>query len=181
MYQHEIEDEYFEWLYGFIDNNRFHKKISYRKVIRYLFDTPFRWTIPKDENRASDGIGLRRRYAIELGFDDDYFKDYLDNPCSVLEVIIALALRIEETIMDDPTVGNRTSQWIWIMLGGLGLESMTDDRFNEDEVYDIIERFLDRDFEPDGKGSLFWIPNCRFDLRDTEIWIQMLWYRDTIT
>ena len=52
---------------------------------------------------------------------------------------------------------------------------------NEKEVYDIIDRFLDREFDPDGKGSLFWIPNCRFDLRDTEIWIQMLWYLDTIT
>ena len=181
MYQHEIEDEYFEWLYGFIDNNRFHKKISYRKVIRYLFDAPFRWTIPKDENRASDGVGLRRRYAIESGFDDHYFMDYLDGPCSVLEVIIALALRIEETIMDDPTIGNRTSQWVWIMLGSLGLESMTDDRFNIELVQWIIDQFLDREFESDGKGSLFWIPNCRFDLRDTEIWIQMLWYLDTIT
>ena len=83
--------------------------------------------------------------------------------------------------MDDPTVGNRRSQWIWEMIRSLGLESTTDDRFDEKEVYDIIDRFLDREFDPDGKGSLFWIPNCRFDLRDTEIWIQMLWYLDTIT
>ena len=181
MFQNEIEDEYFEWLYRYVDNDRFHKKISYRKMIRYLFDEPFRWTIPKDENRALDGIGLRRRYAIELGFDDDYFKDYLDGPCSVLEVIIALALRIEETIMDDPTIGDRTSQWIWIMLGSLGLESMTDDRFDIDLVQWTIDQFLDRNFDPDGKGSLFRIPNCRFDLRGTEIWIQMLWYLDSIT
>ena len=67
------------------------------------------------------------------------------------------------------------------MIGSLGLESMTDDRFDGKEVYDIIDRFLDREFDPDGKGSLFWIPNCRFDLRDTEIWIAMLWYLDTIT
>ena len=83
--------------------------------------------------------------------------------------------------MDDPTVGNRTSQWIWEMIKSLGLESMTDERFDIDLVHWTIEQFLDRDFEPDGKGSLFWIPNCRFDLRDTEIWIAMLWYLDTIT
>ena len=39
---------------------------------------------------------------------------YLDNKtCSVLEMMIALAIRCEEHIMDDPDVGNRTGQWFW--------------------------------------------------------------------
>lgn len=47
---------------------------------------------------------------------------YLDNrPCSVLEMIIALAIRLEEHIMDDPDIGNRTGQWFWDMIVSLGL------------------------------------------------------------
>lgn len=181
MFQNEIEEEYFEYLYKYVDNQRFHKRISYRRLMQDLFETPFRWTIKKDANRAEDGIDLRRRYSMDMGFDPDYFAEYLDGPCNVLEMMIALAIRIEETIMDDPSIGNRTSQWLWEMIRSLGLESITDERFDEKEVYDIIDRFLDREYDPDGKGGLFWIPNCRYDLRDTEIWIQMLWYLDSIT
>lgn len=181
MLNNEIEDEYFEWLYSFVDNRRFHRDISYRRLMIFLYNEPFRWTIPRDENRAIDGDNLKKRYAIEMGFDSGYFTDDLNNYCSVLEVIIALALRMEETIMDDPRIGNRTSQWVWEMIGSLGLSDMTDERFNEHHVYNIVRNFLNRNYYPDGRGSLFHIPNCQYDLRGTEIWIQMLWYLDTIT
>lgn len=181
MFQNEIDEEYFEYLYSYVDTKRYHRNISFRELMAQLHETPFNWTIPKDANRAEDGLDLRRRYAIDMGFDSDYFEDYLDGSCSVLEVMIALAIRIEETIMDDPSVGNRTSQWFWEMVVSLGLGSMTDDNIDEEYVESVIERFLDRDYEPNGKGGLFTIPNCPYDLRDAEIWFQAMWYLDSIT
>ena len=83
--------------------------------------------------------------------------------------------------MDDPEIGDRTGQWFWGMIVNLGLGSMTDNRYDEDFVTETIERFLDRDYEPDGKGGLFTVRNCDRDLRYVEIWYQLCWYLDNIT
>jgi hypothetical protein len=105
----------------------------------------------------------------------------LDGPCSVLEMILALAIRCEENIMDDPLKGDRTKQWFWGMINNLGLDTMTDMNYNERFIDDCVCRFLNRDYEPDGRGGLFTVRNCYEDLRNVEIWYQLLWYLDTIT
>ena len=46
---------------------------------------------------------------------------WMIRPCSVLEMMIALSMRCEEQIMDDPDIGNRTGQWFWDMIDNLGL------------------------------------------------------------
>lgn len=170
-----IEREYFDWLCDLICRNRFAKNISFKKLLTYLHEKEFRYSIPTDVNRFEDGIDLRYR------FDDAY--PYLDKrkPCSVLEMMVALSVRCEEEYMDDTTKGDRTSQWFWGMVVNLGLGSMTDDRFNLSVVEDVIERFLDRDYEPDGEGGLFTVRNCEFDLRDIEIWHQLCEYLNEIT
>jgi hypothetical protein len=147
-----------------------------------LHETEFIYLLPNDRNRAEDGIDLRYRYAITHGYEDDYdiILGYLSGPCSVLEMMIALSIRCEENIMDDPNVGNRTGQWFWDMVVNLGLGSMLDDRFDKRIVDRVIERFLNREYEPDGKGGLFTVRNCRHDLRHFEIWYQLCWYLDTI-
>lgn len=180
MTRREIVDEYFEWLYNLVCENRYSKQISYRKLLMYLHDTEFRYLISKDENRAEDGMDLRYRFAYEHADIEDA-ELYLSGPCSVLEMMIALALRCEENIMDDPRVGNRTGQWFWGMIVNLGLGSMTDTRFKKQFVEDTVERFLEREYEPDGRGGLFTIRDCIRDLRTVEIWHQLCWYLDSIT
>lgn len=175
-----IRDAYFNWMYGMMCHNRFSKSISYKKLFLYLHDTEFRYSMSMDANRAEDGIDLRYRFPYECSGVDDIGR-YLKGPCSVLEMLIALAIRCEETIMDDPLYGDRTGQWFWGMITNLGLGSMSDERFNLDMVEDIVERFLDRDYKPDGSGGLFTIKNCEYDLRDMEIWYQLCHYLDTIT
>lgn len=176
----DIKDDYFKWLYDLMCHDRGSKKISYKRLFRFLHSAEFTYTIFRDKNRAHDGIDLRYRYARSLGYDSDYFADYLEGPCSVLEMMIALALRCEETIMDDPRFGDRTTQWFWGMISSLGLNGMDDSRFDHKYAYSVIERFLRRDYEPNGKGGLFTIKNCDRDLRDVEIWYQLNWYLDTI-
>jgi hypothetical protein len=102
----------------------------------------------------------------------------LDGPCSVLEMMIALAVRCEEHIMDDPNIGNRTGQWFWGMIVNLGLGAVTDERYDARLVDERIGRFLNRDYEPNGRGGLFTVRNCKYDLRDVEIWYQLCWYLD---
>jgi hypothetical protein len=135
-----------------------------------------------DQNRAEDGLSLRYRFALDNGYEDnpDYILDILDGPCSVLEMMVALALRCEE-VMDDAHIGDRTSQWFWGMIVNLGLGAMYDDLYDRQLVDEIIDTFLDRNYDPDGKGGLFTILNCERDLRDMEIWQQLCWYLNTIT
>ena len=177
--QDEIINEYFEWIYGMMCVKRYSKEISYRKLLSYLHSTEFIVINPRDINRAEDGLDLRYRFSLYNGYDGDIPK-CLDGPCSILEMIVALAIRCEETIMDDPSIGDRTSQWFWGMITSLGLGSMNDEMYDRDYVIRTIDRFLNRSYEPNGKGGLFTIYNCKRDLRTLEIWDQLCLYLDNL-
>ena len=173
-----IQNEYFEWIFDLVCGKRYAKNVSYRKLLMHLHNTEFIYFIPKDANRAEDGLDLRYRFTLVV--DNNDALEYLDGPCSVLEMMAALAIRCEENIMDDPNVGDRTSQWFWGMVVNLGLGSMTDDMFDREIVDYILDKFLNREYEPNGEGGLFTIRDCEKDLRKFEIWYQLCWYLDSI-
>lgn len=179
MRQVDVENDYFGWMFELICKNRYSDAHSYKKLLAYLHDVEFTYSIRNDADRAHDGISLRHRYA-RLNDDYEYVMDCLNKPCSVLEMMIALAIRCEETIMTNPQIGDRTGQWFWKMIVNLGLGSMTDARFDEHYVKDVVDKFLKHKYEPDGHGGLFMIRDCKHDLRKVDIWCQMLWYLDRI-
>jgi hypothetical protein len=158
--------------------DRFAKTITYRKLFTYLYDTEFTYFIPHDENRAVDGIGLRHRFCYRN--DCEHLEYCLDGPCSVLEMMVALAIRCEDYIMCNPEKGDRTAQWFWTMISSLGLAGMTDYNFDLYTVEDVICRLLNRDYDRDGKGGLFTIRGWYRDARDAEIWHQLLAYCNLI-
>lgn len=168
MMKSKTSTEYFNKLCNIACGNRYKEHI-YSNLLEYLYTKEFRYSILRDENRAEDGIDLRYRFGYEK---------YINRPCSVLEMMLALAIRCEETIMDNPDIGDRTSQWFWRMIVNLGLGDMRDDVYDERHVNRVVERFLSRDYSPDGEGGLFYIPNCECDMRDVEIWVQLCWYLD---
>ena len=177
-----ISEDYFDWLLRLITGRVKSKIVNYRTLLLYLHDVDFEYSIVDDSNRAADGMALRWRYIVETGKQGiaDRVNECLSRPCSVLEMMIALAVRCEETIMDDPLVGNRTSQWFWGMITNLGLGDMYNNRFNEEYVDGVINIFLNRRYRPDGKGGLFTIRGCCDDLRSIDIWSQLCWYLDSI-
>lgn len=179
MDKQKINYEYFRWLIRFTKDRR---HIKYKKLLSFLHEKEFVVIIPFDSNRASDGIDLRWRFACECGYDNDFdeVSEYLDNPCSVLEMMVALALRCEEHIMDDPDIGNRTSQWFWTMINNLGLEDMEDLHFDYERTDEIVSTFLYREYKRNGEGGLFVVNNKNKDMRDVEIWYQMCWYLNSI-
>lgn len=177
-----IENDYFNWLYEIVCKDRkIPKRLSYRKLLMYLHNVDFTYSIPMDRNRERDGFRMRDRYIDEVGCSNGLMDDILDKPCSVLEMMLALSIRCEETIMDNTEYGDRTSQWFWGMIGSMGLNSMTDTNFDRNYVKEVVEKFLDRDYEPNGKGGLFTIYNYERDLRDVEIWCQLNWYLNSIS
>lgn len=174
----KVQNDYFEWMFDLVCGVRYSKEISFGKLLSHLHNTEFVYSIPKDGNRAEDGIALRYRFAYETGDRD--LESYLEGPCSVLEMMIALAMKCEENIMDDPHVGNRTAQWFWGMMMNLGLGSMTDAAYDRRYVDERLLIFLNREYERDGSGGLFRIKNCDRDLRTVEIWYQLCWYLDSL-
>jgi hypothetical protein len=177
-FDERINYEYFNWLCEQIDNGRYAKGVSYDKLLAHLHNIEFTWFIPYDDNRADDGVQLRRRYAISQ--DDMTLTRYIKGPCSVLEMMVALSKRCEE-IMDDAAFGNRIGQWFWGMIHNLGLTPMSDSKFDVEYVDDIVARFLNREYEPNGRGGLFTVKNCDTDMRTVEIWCQLSWYLGSIT
>lgn len=173
-----IENEYFIWLTALAKKwaHNYGNGKYYNLLIDKLYNTPFVYIIPQDENRASDGENFRLRFTEENSYTyrDAYL--YLNHQCNMLEMMAALASRCEQDIMGDEDIGDRTGKWFYQMIINLGLSSMTDDVYDEDYVDFVIDRFMNREYEPNGEGGLFCVKNCGHDLRTMEIWYQMNWY-----
>lgn len=179
MTRTDVNMAYFDWMVDSVSSRRYEGQNSFRKLLAYLHTIEFRYCMISDSDRARDGVSLRHRFAL---FTEDFSYNYvmrkLDGPCSVLEMILALSIRCEEDIMSDPELGNRIGQWFWKMITNMGLGGMTDRLFNAEYVDEIIERFLEREYEPDGRGGLFYIRNAECDVRKVSIWVQMCYYLD---
>ena len=157
------ENKYFQWLCGIVEGD---KHREYSRLLRLLFDTPFRYILKRDENRAIDGASLRSR----VGYTGT-------EQCCVLEMLTALAIRIEDSVMTNRAYGDRTAKWFWLMINNLGLLNQVDNCFDSQMVDQTLNRFMDRKYWPNGDfGGLFVIPNYIQDLREVEIWYQAMWY-----
>lgn len=172
-----IRPAYFSWLCKMIHNKTSH---NYKKLLLYLFNTDFHWNVENDGNREEDGLDLRERFRYEEGLDYIEIHRNLNGICSVLEVMVALALRCEDDLMDEPDEGDRTNIWFWRMISSLGLDDQTDSYFDDGKTEHIVRNFLNRNYAPNGKGGLFTIYNDDVDMREIEIWYQMNYYLDEI-
>lgn len=174
-----INDEYFEWMYNLVYDDEYSPKLSYRKLLSYLHSKDFVYILPMDVNRAKDGMDLRYKFGREVGYGMPIIASNLDNrPCSILEMMVALAMRCEVSIMDDPDIGNRLGQWFWTMIINLNLNHMNDRRFDRKYVDRVLSIFLSRSYKRNGEGGLFTIHDPSRDMRSAEIWYQMCWYLD---
>lgn len=172
-----IQNEYFEWMIRLVCDGNYSQGLSWRKLFRLLHETEFIYILEMDANRADDGTDLRYRFAYESHLETHEVEDYLDDrPCSMLEMMVALAQRCEEHITDDPDSGNRTGKWFFEMIESLGLLDMDDESFDKVAAADILVRFMRREYLPSGQGGLFTIGDPAYDMRTAEIWYQMMWY-----
>lgn len=188
----QFEDDYIAWLYSFVgkDTDQYGR---YWRLIKRLYIHPFyvkempRTNVYKDVNRVRDGIALRFRFADEYGVNvescskqDPRFESFFDDneACSMLEMLVALALRIRSDIMWDDDGVDRTPLWFWTMIAntGLDLERCKDEYFDENcivEVAEMCSKIVNRLYEKTGKGSFFPTSFLGKDMRKIEIWYQM--------
>lgn len=180
MSGNRICDDYFEWLYNMVCSDITDR--SYYDLFRYLNTVTFEPIVLMDTNRADDGLALRyNKYGARKKLSNKELMDaFQGKPCSMLEMMIALAQRCDETIMYDYELGDRTAVWFWKMIENLGLSGMYDPYFDALQAGHIMYIFMNRHYEKDGTGGLFKIHDDTKDMRYIEIWYQMHFYLDEI-
>lgn len=141
---------------------------EFNELLQQLNDIEFTWSIDFDENRALDGYDLRRDYCDEFEVD-------LVGSVTVLEVLVALARRIDNEYIGDP--GEEHPEIIfWEMIGNLTLIWNKDNHYDSGLTNYTIKKWLNREFNQDGLGSPFPLEKTLRDQRKIEIWAQMLEY-----
>ena len=148
------------------------KRKKYDNLLLELHYIPFRYSIPLDENRVEDGMELRDNFGLEIDCSNLSF----DNDCSVLEVLVALAIRIEYEYIGDPRE-EHPEKIFWEMIENLfDMDKnwrLCGPRIDVQFVHYIVERWLNRSFDYDGTGSIFPLKNPDCDQTGIEIWSQM--------
>ncbi len=167
-------NNFFEWIIQTVDG------YEYTDLLKIMFETEFYPVLPQDENRLIDGRDLIYRFGTECSIPRHILENKLGEHCSILEMMVGLSIRIEETIMEDADFGNRTSMWFWIMVKSLGLYEMKNGHVDNVYVQAVLETFLNREYQPNGEGGLFTVNDTSKDLRDVEIWYQMCMFFDNI-
>lgn len=162
-------ERYFKWLCDKVYTEGY-TRITYRKLLRKLFKTPFVVVIDNDRNRAEDGIYLRYHFSVET---DSSEEDIDIREASVLEVLIALAIRCEEEFMSEDE--GRTGLWFWEMISNIGLSDFDDNNYEDGSIDIVLEKFMYRDYDKDGTGCAFRI-NKRINLENVELWYQLQYY-----
>lgn len=178
MIHNDIEALYFTWLATLAFPNESFQG-SYSKLLLQLYDTPYEWdrAQPLDENRYVDGLNLRESFAYKMKLPEDVVHDAIVGRCSMLEMLCALGVRIDNDIMANPSTGyDHGYYWIQEMLGNLGLLHYENDYWDHDAVATIISDFYSKNFAADGLGGLFYIPGSQRDLRTMNVWEQMCYY-----
>lgn len=164
---------YLNWLFERIDKKQCNK---YSSLLILLFKYIFSETkeCPMDVNRARDGIALRKRFYEETNLiSEDMYERMTKDDCTWLEMLIALAIRIDDQMMFDMNLGNRTSEWFWMMLNQMDLDKFDNKHMDEKQVVNIINKLGSRNYDNQGKNGIF---KCKNDVRKVDIWYQMMQY-----
>lgn len=159
-----MPDKYFNVLCSLVKTD-LPQYSAYHKLLAKLYSERFTWILPMDQNRALAGLRLRDIYGYVS-----------DEPCSILEMLIALSQDCEIMIMQEDEMGDRTFIWFWDMIQNLGLLGMSDYAYDEDFVNYSLDIFLNRKYDRHGRGGIFYVERPRRDMRKVELWYQMNWY-----
>lgn len=171
----EIINMYISWLYDQVFPVK-RKKEEYWYLFVKLFNITFYWSVPNDDNRGYDGLQLRSDWSLaNFGF---ITTDWIDKECTVLEMLVALAFRMED-VLENPDRPSRVRDWFILLISNLGLKECTDENYsptNELLIEKNIDKMLSRKYDREGNGGLFPIDTSVQDQRKVEIWYQMMKY-----
>ena len=157
-----MRNSYYQWLISQVCDDIYDSRY-YSKLLYDLDNTEFTWTVELDANRAADGISLRGDDARE-------------GPCSVLEMMVGLSLRIGREYLEE----GGSNEFFWGMIKSLGLYYNDDYSYDRNFTMKVIDKLLNRTYQYNGKGGLFMVKHPYGDMREAQIWQQAMWYVDEL-
>lgn len=168
----KIDSLYFDYLLSKIYKDEIFE--YYICMLDHLHRVPFdTFLIPNDYNRACDGLDIRTEFVNDLEDHPELVpgQDWMELPCSMLELFIAMAIRMSTLSEKSET------DCFWEMISNVGLDISRDDYYFQDDVNDCLERFISRSYNSDGTdGGAFPVPDIDDDLRSLELIFQMYKY-----
>lgn len=163
-----MNDLWGDYLQHLIWRGNLQKFSKYSKLFEILHRIEFTWIIDRDDNREADGIDLREDYNIPIEYTNEECNNFMNHWCSVLEMMIGLAIRVDYEIIGDPSE-EHPEHFFMKMIRNLDLLRLKEER----TIIKIVNIWLNREFERNGRGSPFPVRNDRRDQRKLEIWDQM--------
>lgn len=162
-----LPEDYISWLGPQLRDGHGNPDKSYWDLLVLMFERPFGFVIPMDENRTVDGLDLRVEFAHSVHIHPSAMEPL--GPCSFLEVLIGLSRRLGFV------AGGRPPGWAWVLLGNLGLQRMSDpiSQYKNRKVQEIMAAVIERTYLPDGTGGFFPLTRPDEDQTQVELWYQL--------
>lgn len=159
---------YIGWLADQIVPNR-HR--NFDELFRIMHAKEFVYVVVNDDSRMQDARDVRSDCFREFKVKPYVTTDVL-GPISVLEILIALSRRMSFM------TGIAPGEWAWVLLQNLQLDLFSGriTRLWAEEINNILERLIWRQYAPDGAGGFFPLGYPEEDQREVELWYQMAAY-----
>ena len=170
----ETRDYYLEWLIDKVKADPY-----YISLIKVLYSVPYYAPLNSlNHNRRLAGIKLRDMFRAET-------KRRYNLPtksCTFLEMMLALAMDMDNKILYEGRFGDRYLDWFWHMVDNAGWSTLTDGEWSAEASRDVRERckaIMTGDYNSKGEGGLFPVFNHpEADMRDVDLWRQAFWWID---
>ena len=165
------KNDYLSFLFKLVDATCVIEDQNNMIPIMALFTTPYRVRRVNDQNRIFDAHKNREAY-INLYGVRDHVPVWLDeDPISVLEVFIALAVRVGEEIISSSTDRYASGELFEAMFYNMPIHNIS-----MDETYFNVERFVKGHMDINGYGGPFPLRHVNEDQRKVELWSSMSSY-----
>lgn len=161
--------EYYRWLISLIDPPAsVYSKIRQHGILLFAFwRHDYFWFDryeQSEEDRANDGKLLRERFMMDFDAPPSMVPQ---GPCNVLEMMVAFAIRIDNTV-HDWQIGSHPWDWVEMFITNLGLSDLTDDDIRPSDdgfITAKLEKWMSHNIGPKGERGLFRFkkPNLAID------------------
>ncbi len=163
-----LDEQYLTWLYSQVAAVGIGNPVkTHWTLLGQLYRHEFVYLIGNDENRALDGIELRREFAeaSDIRIED---QEWMEFPCSMLELLVALSRRLS---FDG---GGEPRERFWEMMDNLRLSKYTDAAgVDVDGVHMTLENVIWRNYRTNGVGGIFPLKHATQDQTGIELIYQM--------
>ena len=179
-----MRHEYFEWLVSKVTSPAVPDDTQARIVLQVLRDIRIQGLpMADDAPRLEDGKQLRTNFIDDTGLSVHSYDDALKPEsgfCTVLELLIALAIRMDDIMRDPVDQCSSVPSCFWEMVSTMvgqpfypcSYWSFSADMSTAAVVAESSMKFLGRQYDPTGYNGNIFIDVSGVDLRAIDIWAQ---------